>query len=113
MTYVERIAERVYFRCREEGDKTWAKLPRYQQLLYRMYALLVLTKGMDTTNEHVHDAWSVWETQVGLPWRRSIVPYDQLPPEVQEMDTRYTEAIIRTTRDIHDGIIVPFPPEEE
>ena len=32
----------------------------YEGLL-EVYALLVLTVGEDCTNEHIHDAWSVWQ----------------------------------------------------
>jgi hypothetical protein len=61
--------------------------------LLRMYALLVLIIGPDVSERDVHDAWSVWRTAT-KPDHPSLVPFDQLTREVQDLDTKYTEAII-------------------
>jgi hypothetical protein len=62
--------------------------------LLRFYALLVLTRGTETTGKDVHDAWAAW---MSLPWNhpnhRSLVPYDNLEPDVQALDEPYVEAI--------------------
>lgn len=68
--------------------------PKLDQVLTRLYALLVLVKGEETTLKDVHDAWSVWR-DVTHPTHPSLVPFDQLPPEVQALDTPYRDAIAR------------------
>ncbi len=60
--------------------------------LLRLYALLVFSKGWETTLEDVHDAWSLWRMESD-PGHRSLIPFDQLTPEVQELDRAYMEAI--------------------
>jgi hypothetical protein len=60
--------------------------------LLRYYALLVLTRGVNTTLENVHDAWSAWETGI-IPDHRSLIPFSSLTVEVQELDRKYADAI--------------------
>lgn len=60
--------------------------------LLRLYALLALVKGAAVTDEDVHHAWSAW-TAARRPDHRSLVPFGDLAPEVQALDTRYAEAI--------------------
>jgi len=60
--------------------------------LLAVYALLVLMKGFFTDLEDVHDAWSVWRNQSN-PAHKSLVPFDQLTPEVQALDEKYANAI--------------------
>ncbi len=67
-------------------------LPTCNVDLLRMYALLALVKGVEVTNKDVHDAWSAW-TAIGRPDHRSLVPFDELTPDVQELDTKYRAAI--------------------
>lgn len=69
-----------------------AALPGCDIELLRLYALLALVRGADVTNEDVHDAWSVW-TAASRPEHRSLVPFAELAPDVQELDTKYAEAI--------------------
>jgi hypothetical protein len=47
----------------------------------------------------VHDAWSVWRNKTD-PDHRSLIPFDDLTPEVQQLDSKYREAIIETTREL-------------
>lgn len=61
-------------------------------LLWRMYAALALSKGADTTRRDVHDAWSIWVAQSHGEYR-SLVPFDELSPEVQALDQPYVDAI--------------------
>jgi hypothetical protein len=64
-----------------------------------LYALLALTKGVETTLEDVHDAWAVWTATVrGRPDHRSLVPFDELDRETQEMDRIYMDGIHRAAR---------------
>jgi hypothetical protein len=60
--------------------------------LLRIYALLVLVTGTGTTDEHVHHAWGVWRAAT-RPDHPDLVPFDQLTPEVQALDTWYAQAI--------------------
>ncbi len=60
--------------------------------LIDLYTLLVLVKGESVTLEDVHDAWAVW-TEPTRPDHRSLVPFDQLSTEVQELDEPYRAAI--------------------
>ncbi len=65
-----------------------------------IYALLVLTTGVNTTLENVHDAWSVLKNTV-RPDHRSLIPFWELSHEVQELDRKYMESIHRVARLIH------------
>lgn len=67
-------------------------LPGCPERLIDLYALLALTRGLDTTLRDVHDAWSIW-CHEDNPGHRSLIPFDQLAPEVQELDRKYCEAI--------------------
>lgn len=62
--------------------------------LLGVYALLVLTRGTDTTLEDVHDAWAVWRN-VTRPGHRSLIPFAELTDEVQAMDAPYRDAIVQ------------------
>lgn len=70
--------------------------------LQDVYAILVLVKGEDVTLKDVHDAWSVnilrtWDfEQFGA--HRSVIPFDQLSPEVQAKDQNYVDGIKATAR---------------
>lgn len=80
-----------------------AKMDIDSPLLARLYALLVLSKGTETTMEDVHDAWSLWyEAGDGRRDHRSLMPFGQLPPPVQEYDRKYMEIIHRVSRE-HAG----------
>lgn len=85
MNYIDCLAEAIAARCAEVDTGPDIRL-------YRLYALLALTVGADVTNEHVHDAWSVWMAD-DEPNHRSLTPFDRLSPEVQEMDTPFRDAI--------------------
>ena len=66
--------------------------------LAKLYALLVLTKGDDTTLRDVHDAWALWAGE-----HRSAVPFDDLTAEVQELDRPYMDAIHRADKKIRNA----------
>lgn len=68
------------------------RLPSCPPDLLEMYAQLVLTTGVITTLEDVHQAWSVWRNRTD-PTHRSLVPFADLAPEVQELDRPYADAI--------------------
>jgi hypothetical protein len=74
-------------------DEINARLPGLEPGLVSLYALLLLTRGRDTTLANVHDAWALWRltTRPGHP---SLVPFDELALEVQELDRPYLHAIL-------------------
>lgn len=70
--------------------------------LAQLYTLLVLVRGTGTTLRDVHDAWAVWRN-VTAPEHRSLVPFDQLPVEVQELDRPFMDAIHLVAASIEGG----------
>lgn len=60
--------------------------------LLRQYAVLALTVGAGTTEEDVHHAWGAWRAAT-RPDHPDLVPFEQLTPEVQALDTKCAEAI--------------------
>ncbi|GLY08286.1 hypothetical protein [Actinoplanes sp. NBRC 101535] len=68
------------------------QLPDCDTHLIGFYALLALTHGQDTTLEHVHDAWALWRIST-RPDHPDLILFDQLTPEVQELDRPYMQAI--------------------
>ena len=68
----------------------------YEDLL-DVYALLVLIVGENCTNEHIHDAWSVWQNNTD-PEHRSLIPFNQLTKEVQDLDEPYRQAVIKVAK---------------
>lgn len=75
-------------------DQLHAELPDCDLDLIGFYALLVLVAGPSTTFQDVHDAWAVWRNQTD-PEHRSLKPFDELTPEVQELDSPYRATIVR------------------
>jgi hypothetical protein len=66
--------------------------------LIDLYALLVHTTGTGTTLEDVHEAWAVWRNRT-KPDHKSLVPFDELTPEIQEYDRKYMDAIHQVALD--------------
>lgn len=77
---------------REFKEELRRELPECDNVLLDLYTLLGLTLGTEVTEQDVHDAWSVWKNPVD-PNHRSLVPFEQLSREVQDLDTKYVEAI--------------------
>ncbi len=67
-------------------------LPGCDGMLLNLYAVLAMTRGVNTSLEDVHDAWAIWQN-LSDPQHRSLVPFDQLTAEVQELDRKYMGAI--------------------
>lgn len=93
MNYIDELALDIYRRVGETGTPD-----EREMLLYRMYALLghVLWNS-EVTNEDVHDAWSAW-TATYRPDHASLVPFTELTPEVQDLDSKYRDAIVAASR---------------
>lgn len=67
--------------------------------LLRLYALLALTSGEDTTLENVHDAWSCW-LDATRPAHPALVPFADLPADVQELYRKYMDAIRKVAAEV-------------
>ncbi len=92
MSYIDDIAEAV------KGELPAGSRPSSAaETLYRLYALLVLTRGTETSLENVHDAWAVWVSEQGED-HESLVPFAELDHEVQLEDRVYMEAIHSVAR---------------
>ena len=66
--------------------------------LFRLYGLLALAKGIDTTAEDVHNAWVVWMVQRGED-HQSLRPFVELPAETQDKDRPFVAAIHAACRE--------------
>ena len=86
--YIEEIAFDVFRASGKTGD-----MPESELALWVNYAVLVLTKGTDTTSADVHEAWSAWATVHHNGEHRSLIPFNQLTPEIQAYDDLYRDAI--------------------
>lgn len=86
--YVQKVRARIKEKTRIDDDA-----------LVDLYTLLALTRGHNTMWRDVHDAWSVWKNRTN-PTHRSLIPYEQLAREVQELDAKYTTAIHETVNEL-------------
>jgi len=91
MNYIEKIKNLLAVELK-------MKSIAYEGLL-DVYALLVLTVGEDCTNEHIHDAWSIWQSKT-QPKHRSLKPFNELTKDVQDLDEPYRQAVIKVSINI-------------
>lgn len=89
VTYIDELADLI----RRELPKD-ARPDDGAADLYRLYALLVLVRGEQTTLRNVHDAWSTWMT-AREPSHESLRPFTQLNTQTREEDRPYLDAILR------------------
>lgn len=68
------------------------EIPDCDNDLLGLYSLLVLSKGINTSLEDVHDAWAIWRN-VTNPKHKSLIPFSELSTEVQDLDEKYMKAI--------------------
>ena len=61
---------------------------------YLDLACVSASTGTPITNEAIHDAWSIWKNTIDNT-HKSIIPYNKLSIEIQELDTPYTDAVNR------------------
>lgn len=87
MTYLNDLARLV-----REHLPLGARPPVDSDGLFLLYAVLVRVKGVATTEEDVHDAWAAWMLTVD-PAHPCLLPFGDLPPEVQDEDVPYMAAI--------------------
>lgn len=91
-TYVDALAVRIQNATPSDLIPDDAAGDQVQQL-FRLYALLALTRGREVTAANVHDAWSVWMLGRGEGDHESIVPFVALDDEAQEQDDPFVRAI--------------------
>jgi hypothetical protein len=60
--------------------------------LFVLYAVLVRSVGVETTAEHVHDAWTAWMAMRGLD-HPAMQPFEDLDPTTQQEDEPFAAAI--------------------
>lgn len=89
VNYIERDAALVR-ECLPEG----AEAPDDSDALFRIYAVLLRTRGSLTTASDVHDAWSAWMAGVD-PGHKSIRPFSELDSATQAEDGPFLSAIRR------------------
>lgn len=77
-------------------DELSETLPGLPDELLDLYALLVAVKGDKVTLKDVHEAWAIWKNRI-LPDHRSLIPFDELTPEVQELDRKYADGIAKVS----------------
>jgi hypothetical protein len=63
-------------------------------LLFLIYAVLVLAKGSSVGPEDVHNAWAAWMIHLGKQ-HESLVPFADLSPSTRAEDDPFVEAIHR------------------
>lgn len=89
MTYLSDVA-----------DEIMSELPRElvpadgADELMLLYAVLCLAVGQAVTAANVHDAWTAWMTARGEE-HDSMVPFNELLPDVQREDEPFVSAIRR------------------
>jgi hypothetical protein len=81
VNYVQRVIDALAERLDDCDDD-----------LLGIYALLVLTRGLNTTLSDVHDGWAVWRN-TDNPKHKDLVPFRELPPDRQLLDKKYLNVI--------------------
>lgn len=75
-----------------------------EQPLLDLYTLLVLTVGERCRCADIHNAWTI-ACQRTRPEHASLVPFDQLSPEVRAYDVKFRDAVrIASTRLVFPAI---------
>lgn len=72
------------------------KLPMLSETLLGLYTLLVVSK-IRISNETVHNAWSLSIES----FHKSLLPYENLTKEVQDLDSPYRDVLIAIQKDFH------------
>lgn len=93
--YIDRIAAAIH----QEANGKELDLTGEYARLYRIYAVLALSLNTTTDLRDVHDAWSAWASH-DRPNHQSLLPFEQLTEEVQELDRKYRDAIVRVSRNL-------------
>ena len=87
ITYVEKVSMLVFEIFEKKISKMY--LPFYTQLV-----LTAVVGRFELTNEMIHDAWSMATiTETDCAYHKSLLPYDALKKETQDLDTYYTKKL--------------------
>ena len=89
--YIQSVQDSLDLRLNMRGTP-------YEGLL-ETYGLLVLTVGTECTQKHIHDAWSIWQN-ITQPDHRSLIPFEELTKEVQELDEPYRLAVVEVAEEL-------------
>lgn len=89
-TYVHKVAEKISNSFRtEHSSLSEAFIPFYTQLVLTAIAI-----NVEITEEMVHDAWAVTTyNKDNMIMHRSMIPFNYLTQEVQDLDTSYVEKL--------------------
>lgn len=89
-TYVHKVAEKISNSFRtEQSSLSEAFIPFYTQLV-----LTAIAMNVEITEEMVHDAWAVTTyNKDNMIVHRSMIPFNYLTQEVQDLDTSYVEKL--------------------
>ena len=89
-TYVHKVAEKISNSFRtEQSSLSEAFIPFYTQLV-----LTAIAMNVEITEEMVHDAWAVTTyNKDNMIMHRSMIPFNYLTQEVQDLDTSYVEKL--------------------
>lgn len=92
-TYIDEVAAMIYRKVNPEREYF------DDRSLYRIYAVLCLGTGEQTTMSDVHNAWVAWKVidNPGNPYNR---PFSQLSPIAQEYDREFMQAIREVAQEI-------------
>jgi hypothetical protein len=93
VSYVDDVAARIRAEVADELIPSGDTRP-----LFRIYALLALSKGTEVKPADVHDAWVVWMLDQN-PDHPSIRPFTELDRITQEADDAYVKAIRKVGQD--------------
>ncbi len=83
----------------QKAQKELAKKIKVDKELLDLYTLLFFVKGKDCTLENIHDAWSVWKNN-SAPDHKSLVPFDELSEEVQDLDKKYDKKYMEVIKSL-------------
>ncbi len=92
------MADAIYRYANGQAFERWdgqlSNISALERPLYRMYALLALSAidADDIGMEDIHNAWSIWCASFLTTEHRSLKPFKELSPEVQELDGLYLRA---------------------
>jgi len=93
LTYVDVLAEAIRRAVPPQALPDGDNAP-----LFRLYAVLAMAKGETVALEDVHDAWAAWMSEQN-PNHQSLKPLADLPPEIQNADRPYLDAIRGVARE--------------
>lgn len=89
MSYIDELADRIRL------EVPPAELPHDDtNALFRIYAVLLLSKGEAVNGEDVHNAWVAWMSARDGD-HEALIPFEDLPADVAERDRPYVDAILR------------------